>query len=73
MRAADLLADRRVVARPVRDAGHDDDRRQPRVDPLADGAMGEVLRLVVVAQEALGQVAPVALVEDPALGVAERR
>ena len=64
---AELLADPRVVARPVRDAGIDDDRREPGVDPLADGSMGEVLRLVVVAEEAVGEVAPVALVEDPAL------
>ena len=41
----------------------------PESIALADRAMGEVLRLVVVVQEALGQVAPVALVDDPALRV----
>ena len=67
--ATDLLPGPRVVARTVRDAGHDDDDRGARIDALADRAMGEVLRLVVVVQEALGQVAPVALVDDPALRV----
>ena len=35
--------------------------------------VGAVLRLVVPAQEALAEVAPVRLVDDPAVGVAERR
>ena len=49
----------------------DDDDRRACLDPRLRGDVGEVLGLVVVAEKALGEVAPVCLVGDPTVGVAE--
>jgi hypothetical protein len=67
-----LLADHRMVARAVRRPGHGDHDLGTAGDPLLDGAMGEELRLVVEAEEPVGQVAPVAFVDDAPVRVAER-
>ena len=67
----ELGAEPGMVVGAVDRPGLDDDDGRPCLDPRLRGDVGEVLRLVVVAEEALGEVAPVRLVGDPTVGVAE--
>ena len=60
-----------VVVGAVDRPGLDDDDGRPGLDPRLRRDVGEVLRLVVVAEEAFGEVAVVRLVGHPPVGVAE--
>jgi hypothetical protein len=68
---AQLSADGRPVVRAVGDARHHDDNRGTGVAQLARSDVGQVLGLVVVAEKTLRDVAAIALVDDPAVRVAE--
>ncbi len=70
VRRLDLLADGGVVAGPIDLAGLGDHDPAAGADPLERRPMREVLGLVVVAEEPLGEVASVALVDDPTVGIA---
>ena len=67
----ELVADRRVVAGAVDRPGHRDEHRIATGHPRRCDLVDAVLRLVVPADEAAREVAPVGLVDDLAAGVAE--
>ena len=71
VRLRELVADGRVVARPVDLRRHDDQGRRAVPDPPLDLDVRAPLRLVVPAQEAVVRVATIRLVHDRAAGVPE--
>ena len=60
-----------MILSPIDRPGLDDDDRGAGLGARLGRDMGEVLGLVVVAEETVAEIAAVGLVDDPAVGIAE--